>query len=89
MVFQGVEVSSFRRVVNAGKGSIQAFCSSGLVKPELPIRNGLGCFNHPDSGFVAIDHHCAACKLLARKGLPAGADLLDAFRSEIYFMPSC
>jgi hypothetical protein len=89
VVFQGVEVSSFRRVVNAGKGLIQAFCSSGLMKPELPIRNGLGCFNHPDSGFVAIDHHCAACKLLAQGDLPAGADLLDAFRSEIYFMPSC
>ena len=47
------------------------------MKPELPIRNGLGWFDHPDSGFVAIDHHCAACKLIAQGALPAGADLLD------------
>ena len=77
MVFQGVEISSFRGLVKAGKGSIQAFCSSGLMKPELPIRNGLGCFDHPGTGFVAIDHHCAASKLLAQGDPPVGADLLD------------
>jgi len=87
--FQCVEISSFRRLIKAGKGSIQAFRSSGLMKPELPIRNGLGCFNHPDSGFVAIDHHCAARKLLAQGDLPAGADLLNAFHAKLYFMPSC
>ncbi len=47
------------------------------MKPELRIRNGLGCFDHPGAEFVAIDHHCAASKLLARGDPPAGAVLID------------
>jgi len=70
-------------LIKAGKGSIQAFCSSGLMKPELPIRNGLGRFDHPDSGFVAIDHHRSACKLLAQGDLPTGTDLFDGFHAKL------